>query len=85
VYAIVFQEACTRKKKIDDMAPGGFKARKRTAIGIAPVAPVTGVTTRGRKSLKTTEVPLDGQTDETPGNCDQHTPLLHVGKSLYVI
>lgn len=61
------------------MAPGGFKARKKTALAVRPV---NGVLTRGRKSLLPSEVPRAGPADESVGNCDKHTHPLHAGKFL---
>jgi len=48
------------------MAPGGFKARKKTTLAVPPVSRVT----RGRKSLPPSEVPRAGLADESVGNCD---------------
>nr|XP_025880708.1 uncharacterized protein LOC107277603 [Oryza sativa Japonica Group] len=61
------------------MAPGGFKARKKTALAVRPV---NGVLTRGRKSLLPSEVPRAGPADESVGNFDKHTHPLHAGDGL---
>ena len=61
------------------MAPGGFKARKKST----PVVPlVSTVVTRARKSLPPSEVPRAGPADESFGNCNEHTHPLHEGKFL---
>ena len=60
------------------MAPGGFKARKKTTLAVPPVSRVT----RGRKSLPPSEVTSTGPADESVGNYDEQTHPLHEGKFL---
>lgn len=79
MFAFVFQEACTTKKRLADMAPGGVKAQKKAALAVPP-AP--GVTTRRRKDLQTKEACRDGSADGIPGNRDKRTRPLPVGKCL---
>ena len=61
------------------MAPGGFKARKKSALAIPPVSTVV---IRARKSLPPNEVPRAGPADESVGNYDEQTHPLHEGKFL---
>jgi len=61
------------------MAPGGFKARKKSALAVPPVSTVI---TRARKSLPPSEVTSTGLANESVGNCDEHTHPLHEGKFL---
>ncbi|EEC76611.1 hypothetical protein OsI_14479 [Oryza sativa Indica Group] len=75
----VDQEACSSKKRHADMAPGGFKARKKTALAVRPV---NGVLTRGRKSLLPSEVPRAGPADESDGLEEQNIHVASRGDGI---
>uniref|UniRef100_A0A0D9ZHR4 Uncharacterized protein n=1 Tax=Oryza glumipatula TaxID=40148 RepID=A0A0D9ZHR4_9ORYZ len=72
-------EACSSKKRHADMAPGGFKARKKTALAVRPV---NGVLTRGRKSLLPSEVPRAGPADESDGLEEQNIHVASRGDGI---
>jgi len=68
------------------MAPGGIKAREKSALAVQPVPRVT----RSGKSfppsevlVTTVSVPHAGLADENVGNCDEHTHPLNEGKFYY--